>query len=139
MRIRNAALAFLLFAVSLPAMAQYDWGRGPRPKAGACFYEGERFRGNFFCMKVGDRWASLPPGFNDRITSIRVFGGARVRVFNDVNFNGISAMLDRDVASLRNFRLPENPNKSWNDRITSIAVFRDRDEWGGRHDHYDRH
>ena len=84
-------------------------------------------------MKEGDRWPSLPPGFNDTVSSIRVFNGSRVRVFNDGNFGSISLMIDRDVNDLSRFRLPENPDKSWNDRISSIAVFRDHDEWE-RHD-----
>ncbi len=144
MKLRNAAIAFLLLMMCLPAMAQRDWGRGQRPKSGACFYQNERFRGDFFCLKNGERWPSLPPGFNDRISSIRVFGGARLRLFNNDNFGGISILLDRDVASLRDIRMPDNPSKSWNDRISSIAVFGDRDEWGERHDHdhndwHDRH
>ena len=140
MKLRNAALAFMLLLMSLPALAQWDWGHGQRPKAGACFYQDERFRGNFFCMKVGDRWPSLPPGFNDRISSIRVFGGARLRLFNNDNFGGINILLDRDARSLRELRLPDNPSKSWDDRISSIAVFADRDEWEHRdRDWHDRH
>ncbi|MDR3765237.1 MAG: peptidase inhibitor family I36 protein [Acidobacteriota bacterium] len=132
-------MALLLVIVSLPAFAQRDWGHGPQPRSGACFYQNEGFGGNYFCMKIGDRWASLPPGFNDHISSIRVFGGARVRVFNDGNFRGISLRLDRDAFNLREIRIPDAPQKSWNDRISSIAVFGDRDEWDDHRDWHDRH
>jgi hypothetical protein len=135
MRFRFAFTTLLLLSVtSLPALAQRDWGRPHSPQSGACFYKDGGFRGDYFCIKDGERWPSLPPGFNDRISSIRVFGGARLRVFNDDNFGGISAMIDHDVDDLSRFRLPENPAKSWNDRISSIAVFREHDEWE-RHDH----
>lgn len=132
MRVRTIAVAVLLMmmAACLPAAAQYDWGRARRPKAGACFYRGDRFHGDSFCLGVGDRWPELPSGFNDRIKSIRVFGGARVRVFNDSNFRGINLFIDGDVPDLRGIRVQNNYEKNWADRISSIAVFiPERDEW----------
>ena len=135
MRFRFALTTLLLLcAASLPAFAQFGWGRPHPPQSGACFYRDSDFRGDYFCLKDGERWPSLPLGFNDRVSSIRVFGGARLRVFNDDNFGGISALINHDVHDLRAYRVPEYPDKSWNDRISSIAVFRERDEWE-RHDH----
>lgn len=134
MRFRLALLTlFLLCVASLPALAQHDWGRPHPPQSGACFYRDSGFRGDYFCLRDGERWPSMPPGFNDRISSIRVFGGARLRVFADDNFGGISGMIDHDVFDLSSFRLPDNPYKNWNDRISSIAVFREHDQWE-RHD-----
>jgi hypothetical protein len=133
MRLRFAPIAVLmLFATSLPAFAQWTWGRPHPPRSGACFYKEDNFRGDFFCLKVGERWPSMPAGFNDRITSIRVFGGARLRVFNNENFGGVSLFLDHDVNDLRRIPVPDNREKNWNDRISSVAVFQDRDEWGDR-------
>jgi hypothetical protein len=134
MRLRFAltAILFLSFA-SLPAFAQRQWGRPRPPKTGACFYKDPDFRGDYFCMKRGERWPSLPPGFNDRITSIRIFRDARVRLFIDDNFRGVSVRLDHDVDDLRRLRLPDSPFKSWNDRVSSIAVHRERDEWDRSH------
>jgi Peptidase inhibitor family I36 len=130
MRLRSALpAALLLFVASLPAFAQWGWGRPHPPREGACFYRGTGFRGDYFCLRVGERWPSLPHGFNDRIRSIQVFNGAHIRVFNDDGFGGISARLDGDVDDLRELRLPGDPHKSWSDRISSIAVFRGRDEW----------
>jgi hypothetical protein len=84
-------------------------------------------------MKEGERAPSMPPGFNDRISSIRVFGGARVRVFNDSNFGGFNIMIDHDVINLKEIPLAGIPFKDWNDRISSIVVFREHDDWE-RHD-----
>lgn len=138
MRLRHALpLLLLLVLVSLPASAQYRWGRPTPPRVGACFYREVGFRGPYFCLAVHERWPSLPEGFNDRISSIRVFRGARLRLFNDVELSGVSALIDNDVPDLRQLRFPDDPRRSWNDRISSIAVFRERDEWEHRHGGWD--
>jgi hypothetical protein len=130
MRLRFASIAIvLLFATSLPAFAQWGWGRPATPRAGACFYQDPNFSGNYFCLKVGERWPAVPAGFNDRITSIRVFGRARLRVFNASDFGGVSLFLDHDVNDLRRIPVNNDRDKNWNDRISSLAVFQDRDEW----------
>src|SRR5450755_1484939 len=86
MRLRFVpAAVLLLFVTSLPAFAQWEWGRPHPPKTGACFYKDSGFRGDYFCLQVGERWPSLPAGFNDKISSIQVFRGGRVRLFNNNN------------------------------------------------------
>jgi hypothetical protein len=117
-------LLLMLAATALPALAQQPqrWGRPHPPRAGACFYLAGYFNGDYFCMAAGDRWGAMPRGFNDVISSIKVFGGARVRVFNDGNFQGASAFIDRDVDNLFQFSTRDNPTMNWNDRISSIIV-----------------
>jgi Peptidase inhibitor family I36 len=133
MRIRFVLVTVLLASFSaLPAIAQ-QWGRPRPPKTGACFYKEAYFRGEYFCLKVGERWPTMPAGFNDRISSIRVFRDARVRIFNDSDFRGINMRIDQDVDTLKNFSMPDNPMKNWNDRISSIAVYRDRDDFDRQH------
>jgi|WetSurMetagenome_2_1015567.scaffolds.fasta_scaffold18410_3 hypothetical protein len=133
MRFRFALSAMiLLFVASLPMLAQHEWGRPHPPQSGACFYSEGGFRGDYFCLSNGERWPAMPPGFNDRISSIRVFGGTRLRIFSDNNFSGISGMIDHNVFDLHIFRLPDYSGKNWNERISSIAVFREHDEWDRR-------
>jgi len=98
------------------------WGRGRRPDAGVCFYRDPNFRGDYFCMERGMSYESLPPGFNDRISSVRTFRGAEVSIFNDSNFRGVNAATRESIPDLRYWRLPTDPNRSWNDRISSIQV-----------------
>jgi hypothetical protein len=130
MRIRIVGVAVLLmFVLSLPSFGQWDWGRPHRPHAGACFYRGDHFRGDYFCMNAEDRWPSMPRGFNDNIKSIRVFGGTRLRIFNDANFRGVNLLVDHDIDDLRRVPVGDNSRKNWDDRISSIAVFREHDEW----------
>jgi hypothetical protein len=89
------------------------WGRAAVPRAGACFYEDANFRGQYFCVPRGGAYTSLPRGFNDRISSIRVFGAA-VRIYEDRNFRGHARDIRRDTGNLRG---------DWRDTISSIRVF----------------
>jgi hypothetical protein len=91
------------------------WGRGEgAPREGACFYEDKDFRGQYFCAPRGATYTALPRGFNDRISSIRVFGGADVRVFQNQNFSGRSTEIRSDAPNLRG---------DWRDNVSSIRVF----------------
>jgi hypothetical protein len=89
------------------------WGREQTPSEGACFYENTDFRGQYFCAPRGATFTALPKGFNDRISSIRVFGG-EVRLFEDRKFHGKSTEIRSDVPNLRG---------KWSDKVSSIRVF----------------
>lgn len=89
------------------------WGREQVPSEGACFYQDSDFRGQYFCAPRGATFRALPRGFNDRISSIRVFGG-EVRIFQNAKFHGKSTEIRSDVADLRG---------KWNDKVSSIRVF----------------
>ena len=91
-----------------------NWGRG-----GACFYRDRNFSGNFFCLRRGEGRESLGD-MGDDISSIRVFGGARVTVYNDRNFTGGRANSNRDVVDLRNWSY--EGGHTWNNRISSVRV-----------------
>ncbi|HTW44396.1 MAG TPA: peptidase inhibitor family I36 protein [Acidobacteriaceae bacterium] len=98
-----------------------SWDRRPNPRSGACFYTTAPFRGHHFCVRSGDRLPSLPGGFGDNISSIQIFGRARVRIFNDRNYRNGSAELDRSVSDLRT--VPFRKGHTWNNRISSIVVY----------------
>ena len=90
------------------------WGRNERlPREGACFYEDANYRGEYFCVPRGATYTALPRGFNDRISSVRVFG-ADVRIFQNPNFRGRTQAIRTDVANLRG---------NWRDNVSSIRVF----------------
>lgn len=115
--------AFREMEAPRPPMARGPvWGRGRRPHAGACFYRDPNYEGDYFCMERGISYEALPPGFNDRITSIRIFGRAEVAIYNDSDFRGVSAATREGVRDLRYWRLPTDRNRSWNDRVSSIQV-----------------
>jgi len=96
-----------------PALAQ-RWGREGFPRDGVCFFKDVNFEGEYFCVRAGDNFGSMPSGMNDRISSIRIFGRAEVTVFKDVRFEGRSSRFDRDISDLR--------REGWNDLISSLRV-----------------
>ena len=114
------ALSSLGFAQGPPPPGLV-WGHGPRPGRGACFYKDVNFGGEYFCMQAGQAYGYLPPGFNDKISSIRVFH-ASVSFFNDHDFTGVSGQTRRSLSNLKAWPLPTDPRRTWNDRISSIQV-----------------
>ncbi len=136
--------AFLLVLAASPLVAQYrpgpppgqdpwsygngnpgtwdrSWNDRPFPRSGACFFTDRNFGGNRFCVRQGDRLQSLPGNFGDNISSIEVFGRGKARVFDDRNYQGVNFTFVRNVGDLRNVR--SKPGHTWNNRISSVAVF----------------
>jgi hypothetical protein len=98
------------------------WGRGAQPRQGACFFRDTSFQGDYFCMARGESFRALPSGFNDRISSIRVFRGTRVSVFQDNDFRGASETFARSQNDLRSVRKRDDRSRMWTDRISSVRV-----------------
>jgi Protein of unknown function (DUF3011)/Peptidase inhibitor family I36 len=104
------------------------WNSGPghhpsnQPKNGACFFRQANYTSDYFCIARGSSVSAVQSGFNDQISSIRLYGGARVTVYNDANFRSTSISFRNSVSDLRNVRLQGNDNKTWNNRISSIQV-----------------
>lgn len=105
-----------------PQPQPQPWPVPPRPQpvpppvyeeAGACFYSERNFRGNSFCLEVGDSYSRLR-NWNDRIRSVEVFGGAEVDLCSDASFRG-SCMTLRSDAS----RLPSALDR----RASSLEVY----------------
>ncbi len=71
-------------------------------------------------MRAGDQLPKLPGGMGDHISSIKVFGGAQVTIFNDGNYQNGSTRLRSSVADLR--RMPFRDGHTWNDRLSSVSV-----------------
>ncbi len=97
-----------------------SWNSRPNPRAGACFYTNQNFGGNHFCVRAGDRLNKLPGNFGDNISSIQVFGRARVQVFDDRDYRGPNYVFRDSVADLR--QVPSRPGHTWNNRISSVAM-----------------
>ena len=70
------------------------------------------YRGEQFCVNSNESQRNLGERYNDRISSIRIFGRAQVTVYENENFNGSRQTFRQNVPNLRD----------WNDRITSIEV-----------------
>ena len=98
-----------------------DRDRGDYDRDGACFFKESDFRGEKFCVPRGDRIGQVPPGFGDRISSVRLYGRVTVTIYQDENFRGSNLRLQDDVSNLQSYQVA--PGHSWNDRVSSIKVY----------------
>jgi len=90
-----------------------NWGGRNEPRDGVCFYTDAYYRGESFCVDRNERRGFVGEHYNDRISSIRVFGrSARIVVYEHHYFGGARRTFTGDVAHLGNF----------NDKISSIEV-----------------
>jgi hypothetical protein len=138
---RTLLLLLGLLAAALSVQAQprdrdqdrgRDRERGPR----VIVYEDAEFRGDRLVLYPGDTMENLSGltfegggRINDRISSIRVEGGAEVYVHADARFRGPVMRLTESARDLTGRPLPGSVSTSWNDRISSLRVeMRRRDE-----------
>jgi Peptidase inhibitor family I36 len=98
-----------------------SWNHRPNPHRGACIYTSRNFTGNHFCVRAGDRLPKLPGNFGDNVSSVQIFGGARIQLFNDRNFSNGDVRLNRSVSDLRN--VPFRGGHTWNNRVSSVIVY----------------
>jgi hypothetical protein len=111
-----AAIAALLLFIAVAVFARAQ----EMPRNGACFYKDPNYHGDYFCANVGESYVNLPSGFNDRIRSVRILGGTRVRAFNDNYFGGADITFTNDAPDLRVVALGTTAN--WAERISSLHV-----------------
>ena len=90
-----------------------SWGYGNAPRDGVCFYTDAGFRGEEFCAGSNERRRFVGDHFNDRISSIRLLGGARLIVYEHDDFNGDRRTITHDVTNLAG---------NFNDKISSFEV-----------------
>ncbi|HET9216010.1 MAG TPA: peptidase inhibitor family I36 protein [Terriglobia bacterium] len=101
-----------------------------------CIYEDIDYRGRYECFDTGDevsdfgRWS----GWNDRISSIRVHGVARVTLYRDINFRGDRITIDRNVYDLRRLRMTSS--MSWDNQASSLDINGGRGRAYGRNSRY---
>jgi hypothetical protein len=88
----------------------------PRPPRGGqvCFYEDSNFRGQSFCMRSGETIYNLNGPWNDRISSMQVFGYVEVSLFADSDFRRPMGTFNQ---SIYNFA-----DGIGNDMVSSIQV-----------------
>jgi hypothetical protein len=97
-----------------------SWNSRPDPDKGACFYTTTPYAGNHFCVRKGDRLPEMPGNLEGNISSIKIFGGATVEIYNSPKFANGATIVRKSVADLRTFHFRNG--HSWNDRIMSVAV-----------------
>lgn len=130
MRVPVGLLALLLVPASLlaarkPPPPHPDHGPAQRPVA--ILYSDEHFQGPSYEIYPGDNVSNLGDirfrgggKMNDRVSSIRVFGGMRLHVFSDADYRGDRLVVDSDISDLG--RLRRTRKKSWDDTISSVRA-----------------
>jgi Peptidase inhibitor family I36 len=110
----------------------FPQARDPEPREGICLYENANYQGRSQCYAAGTDIRDLGrvSRLNDRITSIRIFGGVRAVLYRDIMYRGESVVLDRNIPNLGIVRL--RGGQSWNDQISSIEVTNGRGRGRGR-------
>src|SRR5262245_58201102 len=112
-----------LSMIAVPAFAQQGRDRNDRndnrDSDRVCFYRDVEYQGPSWCYRPGDELADLR-NRGDEISSIRIYGRARVIVYDMNEFMGASDEFDMDVPDLR-LRVMEG-RRNWNDRIDSFQV-----------------
>jgi hypothetical protein len=85
----------------------------PPEPARVCVYDLANFRGDSICVRPGASDNALGATWNDRVTSLRVFGGARIRLCQNNGFGGFCNTFLNDVRQL---------GGALNDRASSYRV-----------------
>ncbi len=60
----------------------------PPPTPRVCFYAGSNYTGANFCVTAGANENQLTGYWNDRISSLKVYGGANVQLCRNWNYSG---------------------------------------------------
>lgn len=91
---------------------RYWWDRDFEPRNGACFYTDSKYGGERFCLDRSESVSFVGDHFNDRISSIQIFGRARVTIYKHKNYGGSRHTYADDARHLGDF----------NDEISAIKV-----------------
>jgi hypothetical protein len=106
-----------LFVVWFTPSSAAQAGRDNRDRV--CFYQDIHFRGWEQCYHAGDEVSDLG-GQKNAISSIRIYGRARLVVYDETEFRGNTVEFNSDVPDLglRNM----SGSRSWSDRIESFRI-----------------
>jgi hypothetical protein len=120
------ALFFSLgLAPQLTAASQFGGARErTQTRDRVCVYQDIQYQGWEQCYNAGDEVATLQRR-NRAVSSIRIYGRARVTVYEDTEFRGHSAEFTSSIPDL-GLRSLEG-SKSWSDHIQSMRIDSDYD------------
>jgi hypothetical protein len=81
-----------------------------------CVYEGANYQGRSQCWDAGEEETNLnrTNGWNDQISSIRVFGRTSIDLYRDAGFRGQRLRINGDV--------PDLGSMNWGDQVSSFQV-----------------
>ncbi|MBN2242750.1 MAG: peptidase inhibitor family I36 protein [Acidobacteria bacterium] len=120
--IRLTFLTLMVLTILSPALQAQgrSWNQGNQPRDGACFYVDRDYQGEEYCVDADESQHQIANRYNDRISSVRIFGKAQVVVYEHENLGGARRVLASSTPGLGDF----------NDKISSIEVTGDRSRGG---------
>jgi len=102
-----------IYSSTLSAQGDYR-GSGDRYAEGVTIYEDCDFRGKSQTLRPGEYSSLRKVGFgNDKMSSIRVPRGVEAVIYQDDDYGGSYARIDRDIRCF---------DRKWNDEASSISV-----------------
>jgi Beta/Gamma crystallin len=110
---------FAIAWISLVPKSLTDDTGGSKTPDGACFYS-DKYQGWQQCYHAGEQIADLGK-LRNNVSSIRIFGGVTVAVYENRNFEDRTVEFTSDVPDL-GLRVMTG-NRLWNDQIESVRVF----------------
>ena len=115
-------IGMLLGIIAIASLTVAAQARRGDTRDQVCFYENNFFGGWQQCLLPGEQVGDLGAHRN-QISSIRVFGDARVTAFMDKNFEGSSLDVNSDLNDLAQQRMGSGIIAgNWNDKIESVRV-----------------
>jgi hypothetical protein len=111
-------LCSVILASNAGAAPQFGGGRA-RGQERVCFYQDVQYQGMEQCYNAGDEVSNLQRR-NNFFSSIRIYGRARVTVYDNTEFRGHSAEFTTSVPDL-NLRSVSG-SRNWSDHIQSFRI-----------------
>lgn len=91
-----------------------------------CFYHGDNFKGTSVCYTAGQEISYVGNSHHNNFTSVRVYGNAYVRAYQDKNYGGKQTIMMLDAYKF----------DALNDEIDSLKVFtREGDDFACLYEH----
>ncbi len=113
MTMLTAIASFAIFSGTVSAQSNYR-GSNDRYADGVTIYEHCDFKGKSRTLRPGEYSSLRKTGFgNDSMSSIRVSRGFEAVIYQDDNYRGSYARINRDISCF---------DRKWNDEASSISV-----------------
>lgn len=75
-------------------------GGGPGAAPKVCVYKGPNYSGQHACFNAGMSDSHIGPAWNNQVVSLRVFGGAHIKLCQNANFLGFCNTFSHNVPML---------------------------------------
>lgn len=120
-------IKYVIGLSALSIMAAQSFASSPTVEEDkVCFYHGDNFKGHSVCYSSGDEISDVGSLHHNNFTSVRTYGNAYARAYQDKNYGGKQTIIMLDAYKF----------DALNDEIDSIKVFtREGDDFACLYEH----